>query len=183
MMDPDKEAIAAFIHTSKVAMTLADPEQEDCPIISSNAAFQDLTGYSGAMIEGKNCRLLQGNRTDSIERRRLRDAVANRESSVSALLNFKMDGEPFNNLLMIEPLELGRGKVVLMGCQFGFDLSLELEAVNTQAKIRYLEVDRVWRATGASSVTPPANLQMRAEAAVMSVRNYTLKRRPSQPGP
>ena len=46
MTEAETESIAAFIHTSEVPTTVADPNKPYGPVISSNAAFQELTGYS-----------------------------------------------------------------------------------------------------------------------------------------
>lgn len=176
MMEAGVEAIAAFVHTSEVAMTVADPDQPDCPVVSSNAAFQELTGYSHAMIEGKNCRFLQGEATDQIERAKIRKAVRDLRPCVASLLNFKADGEVFHNLLIMEPLKLKAGRTLMIGCQFGFDLDVDRSSISLGAVSRYSEIDRIQRqANGGLSNDVRVALHLRADAAIMSVRNYQIK--------
>ena len=50
---------AAFKATRR-PMIITDPRQDDNPIIFSNRAFSELTGYSQQELVGRNCRLLQG---------------------------------------------------------------------------------------------------------------------------
>lgn len=96
-MDAEVEAIAAFIHTNEVPMTVADPQLPDCPIISSDAALQELMGYPHTMIDGKNCRILQVSATDQGERLMVRRVVRGLQSCVASLLNFRASGEIFHN--------------------------------------------------------------------------------------
>lgn len=42
--------------------TIADPEQEDCPLVRANDHFYKLTLYQPHEIIGRNCRLLQRDR-------------------------------------------------------------------------------------------------------------------------
>ena len=176
-MDAETEAVASFIHTSEVPMTVADPSRPDCPIISSNAEFQSLTGYSHAMINGKNCRLLQGSETDEVERARLSKSIKSLTPCVASLLNFKSSGEAFNNLLIVEPIQLQNRQFLLIGCQFGFDLDISRNALSAIAADRYSQISRVKQL---SKSRLPSNLrdaiQLRASASVVSVRNYLIKR-------
>jgi hypothetical protein len=42
----------------KLSVTVADPLQEDCPLIACSDGFTELTGYSISEIVGRNCRFL-----------------------------------------------------------------------------------------------------------------------------
>ncbi len=175
MIDPEIEAIAAFLYTNKVAMTAADPLKPDCPIVATNSAFQDLTGYPPNMIEGKNCRFLQGGFIDRAERQQIRGALQSLKPHLAILLNFKRSGEPFNNLLMLEPLKLPSGRTIFLSCNFGFDLSTELDVISDEANRRYEHLDRIMRKTGIPSQASFNALRARAAASVGMVRHYAYR--------
>ena len=65
----------AAIEMTRMPMVLTDPNKPDNPIVFSNNAFLDLTGYAEKEIVGRNCRFLQGARTDPAHVAELREAV------------------------------------------------------------------------------------------------------------
>jgi PAS domain S-box-containing protein len=94
----------AAVEMTRMPMILSDPRQPDNPIVFANKAFLDLTGYEEAEVIGRNCRFLQGPRTDQEHVRELREAVANREAVSLEILNYKRDGTPFWNAVFIGPV-------------------------------------------------------------------------------
>lgn len=62
-------------------------------------------------ILGRNCRFLQGPFTNPLSVRRLHDAVKAGRHHQEVFLNYRRDGSPFMNLLMIAPLCDSRGVV------------------------------------------------------------------------
>lgn len=62
-------------------------------------------------ILGRNCRFLQGPYTNPLSVRRLRDACKAGKQHSEVMLNYRRDGSPFMNLLMIAPLCDARGVV------------------------------------------------------------------------
>ena len=100
-------------------ITLADPDQEDLPLVYANKAFETITGYTQAETIGKNCRFLQGNDRDQQERYQLREAVLNKQSIEITLRNYRKNGEMFYNHLVITPLFDSKGNVLYyLGVQF-----------------------------------------------------------------
>ncbi len=87
-----------------LAMAISDPSLPDNPIIYVNAAFEALTGYAAAEVVGRNCRFLQGPNTDASEIDRLRAAIAERRRVTVDLLNYRRDGSPFWNRLLVTPV-------------------------------------------------------------------------------
>ncbi len=87
-----------------LAMVLADPRQEDCPIVYVNKAFTRNTGYSAEAVVGRNCRFLQGERTAERDRAALREAVVEGREVTLDILNYRADGTTFVNRLMVAPL-------------------------------------------------------------------------------
>ena len=83
---------------------LVDPKQEDSPIIYASDEFYRMTGYHRDYVIGSNCRFLQGPKTNRPCVKRLRDAQNTKQDTTEILLNYRRDGSPFMNLLMIAPL-------------------------------------------------------------------------------
>ena len=70
----------AAIEMTRMPMILTDPSRPDNPIAFANRAFLDLTGYAEEEIIGRNCRFLQGARTNPEHVAELRDAVAEKRA-------------------------------------------------------------------------------------------------------
>jgi PAS domain S-box-containing protein len=90
---------------------LTDPNQHDNPIIYASEEFYRLTGYGRDDVIGRNCRFLQGANTQRESVARLRESIRNGKQSCEAFLNYRRDGRPFINLLMIAPLHDDKGNV------------------------------------------------------------------------
>ncbi len=89
---------------TRMAVCLTDPTQDDNPIVFANRAFRELTGYDEQEVIGKNCRFLQGPKTDPAAVTRLRDAIEKQSVVVVELLNYRKDGTPFWNALHLGPI-------------------------------------------------------------------------------
>ncbi|WP_225421631.1 PAS domain-containing protein [Sphingomonas parva] len=94
----------AAVEMTRMPMILTDPRQDDNPIVFANKAFLDLTGYEENEVLGRNCRFLQGPRTDQEQVRELREAVKNEDAISIEILNYKRDGTPFWNAVFIGPV-------------------------------------------------------------------------------
>lgn len=70
-----------------------------------------MTGYSRDFVIGTNCRFLQGPKTKRHSVQRFRQAVDSGQELSEALLNYRRDGRPFMNILMIAPLHDNKGNV------------------------------------------------------------------------
>ena len=95
-----------------VAMVITDPRIEDNPIVYVNDAFARLTGYDRSAVIGRNCRFLQGPDTAPADVARIREAVAARGEISLDLMNYRADGEPFVNRLVIAPIFDDAGEVI-----------------------------------------------------------------------
>ena len=174
MMNSETERVAAFIHTSSVALTLADPDLPDCPVLSANAAFEELTGYAASTIVGKNCRFLQGRLPDRARTGVIRNAVEKRQPCVMSLRNYRLGGEPFNNLLTIDPITLPNKRVLLIGCQFEFAHDIDDHSLIAASARRTEDIGRIQGRFSQYRMDLRTALRLRADAAVVSVRNYVL---------
>ena len=108
--------LEAMLNGSKVAAVVTDPEQADNPIIYNNEIFAELTGYADEEIIGRNCRFLQGEKTDRTTIRQIKEAISKREKITVTIENYRKDGSTFWNRLNIEPVTMD-GRLYFIGTQ------------------------------------------------------------------
>ncbi|GMH33892.1 hypothetical protein BSKO_01726 [Bryopsis sp. KO-2023] len=101
------KVLAGLRHT----FVVADATLPDCPLVYASEGFLQLTGYSAEEVLGHNCRFLQGEGTDPKDVAKLREAVKNGQHVSVRLLNYRMDGTPFWNLLTMTPIRGEDGRV------------------------------------------------------------------------
>ena len=80
----------------------------DRRITYANAGFTRLTGYTEAELLGQSCALLQGPETDPAVAEKLRAALHGDGFFDDEILNYRKDGTPFWNALLISPVHDGR---------------------------------------------------------------------------
>ena len=95
---------------TRMAISIVDACAPDMPIIYTNRAFTELTGYDREEVVGRNCRFLQGAETDPAAVAAIRAAIEAERVEVIELLNYRRDGLAFWNSLHIGPVydEAGR---------------------------------------------------------------------------
>jgi PAS domain S-box-containing protein len=108
-----------------LAMVLTDPRLDDNPITYVNTAFETITLYSRAFAVGRNCRFLQGEKTDPEKVRPISDAIAAGEDISLDIVNYKADGSPFMNRLMISAVRDDDGEII---AQVGIQKELRARA-------------------------------------------------------
>ena len=114
----------SLIASSKVAAVVSDPRQQDNPIVACNEAFIELTGYAREEILGRNCRFLRGERTEPEQTAMLREAVSASRPVMVELINYRKDGTPFRNAVMIAPLFDEDGEIAyFLGSQMAIDIT------------------------------------------------------------
>lgn len=113
------QVLSKILDSCVNGVTLADPDQEDMPLVYVNKAFETITGYTLAETIGKNCRFLQGNEHDQTGVNQLREAIRNKESVEVTLRNYRKNGELFYNHLLISPLFDSNGNLLyFLGVQY-----------------------------------------------------------------
>ena len=100
------------IDAAPVGISIADPDQDDNPMIYVNDRFVEMTGYQREEVIGRNCRFLQGENTDSDKVARIREAIDAEEPVSVDLRNYQKDGTEFWNHLEIAPVRDDAGDVV-----------------------------------------------------------------------
>jgi PAS domain S-box-containing protein len=80
------------IAAASTGITIADARQADMPLIFANPMFEQMTGYSAAMVLGRNCRFLQGADTDRRTVTLIHEALAAGAPCRVTLKNYRRDG-------------------------------------------------------------------------------------------
>lgn len=99
------------VSLSPLSIVLTDPRLEDNPITYVNDAFERLTLFSKAFAMGRNCRFLQGPETDPADVERIRDGMRSEAEFQVTLTNYRADGTPFRNQLLIAPIHSEDGEL------------------------------------------------------------------------
>jgi PAS domain-containing protein len=90
---------------------LTDPSRADAPIVFASEEFTRTTQYGMNYLIGRNCRFLQGPRTNPLSVQRIGMAFSEGKEHTEIFVNYRRDGSPFLNLLMIAPLMDSRGNI------------------------------------------------------------------------
>jgi len=105
MVDLEPERwVLDLIEASPVASVISNPRLPDNPVVACNQSFLDLTLYPREEIIGRNCRFLAGPGTEPWLKQAMRDAIAERRPVLVEILNYKKDGTPFRNAVLVAPL-------------------------------------------------------------------------------
>jgi PAS domain S-box-containing protein len=96
--------LKALIVDSPIASVISNPRLKDNPIIACNASFIELTGYGEDEIVGRNCRFLAGPATEPWLTESIRSGVRKHRPVLVEILNYKRDGTPFRNAVLVAPI-------------------------------------------------------------------------------
>ena len=107
----EKERLAFAVDAASDGVVITDPNQKDNPVIYANETFYKMTGYSPEEVIGKNCRFLQGPKTNPATVQQIRDAISQKQSIKISILNYRKDGVSFWNGLRISPVFSRSGKL------------------------------------------------------------------------
>ncbi|PCK31333.1 PAS domain-containing hybrid sensor histidine kinase/response regulator [Pseudoalteromonas piscicida] len=97
------DLLAQAIECANVGITIADANKPELPIVFANKTFEHITGY-GKEVLGKNCRVLQGEKTQPQALDQIRAAIINHEFVKVELINYTKSGKAFWNSLQISPV-------------------------------------------------------------------------------
>lgn len=98
------EVIRTAVLSASEGITVADMRHPQQPLIFANPAFYEITGYSADEVMGRNCSFLQGKDTNPTAVQQIRDALANQQTCLVELLNYRKDGSAFWNRLSLVPI-------------------------------------------------------------------------------
>jgi PAS domain S-box-containing protein len=115
--------LAALITDSPIASVISNPRIPDNPIIACNAPFIELTGYPESEIVGRNCRFLAGPATEPWLTETIKSGVRKHRPVLVEILNYKRDGTPFRNAVLVAPIFDEEGEL-----EYFLGSQVELEA-------------------------------------------------------
>ncbi|SNX59696.1 PAS domain S-box-containing protein [Nitrosomonas ureae] len=121
------QVLSKILDSCVNGVTLADPDQEDLPLVYVNKAFEIITGYTLAETVGKNCRFLQGSEHDQSGVKQLQEAIKNKKPVEVVLRNYRKNGELFYNHLLVSPLfDSNENLLYFLGVQY--DITPQIRA-------------------------------------------------------
>lgn len=141
---------AEMFERAPVALTLADAQQPDAPLVVANSSFLSMVGYARDEVIGRNCRFLQGDLDNRSARAEVRACLEERSSTQILLLNRRKNGDMFRNLLFLETLTERDGTVAYyLGSQFELHDTVTEQAIDRHMR----EIDDAVTSTLRSYVT------------------------------
>lgn len=143
VFNPAQYAIPArvlrMIADSPIASVISNPRIEDNPLVACNQAFCELTGYQSDAILGRNCRFLAGPGTEPWLTAAITDGVRDHRPVLVEILNYKADGTPFRNAVLVAPMYDEAGDLeFFLGSQV--ELMDEAPGPSTTRRIRAAEI-------------------------------------------
>ena len=111
LTEPDYRLMISLL-TAQQNFTVSDPSLPDNPIVYASEGFLKLTGYTRDQVLGRNCRFLQGPKTDQKMVDIIRKGVHEGADTSVCLLNYKADGTPFWNQFFVAALRAAHGNIV-----------------------------------------------------------------------
>ena len=134
---------------------ITDPLQPDNPIIYINPAFTKITGYTAQDILGKNCRCLQGEKTDTKAVELIREAIYKKQPVQVTLLNYRKDGQPFWNELKVSPVFSEDGSLLYF---IGIQTDITERKLAEEERLQLLQREQAARAEAEAERNRTANI-------------------------
>jgi PAS domain S-box-containing protein len=121
------------IDEAQTSIIITDAKQNEHAIIYANKAFCNLSGFSLNEIMGKNCRFMQGPKTEIDDIKNIMKAVNSLEAITVTLTNYKKDGSEFQNELTINPISNEHGIVTHF-------LGIQIDVTERENTANYLQL-------------------------------------------
>ncbi|KAF2223039.1 hypothetical protein BDZ85DRAFT_262866 [Elsinoe ampelina] len=154
---------------------VTDPSLPDNPIVYASEEFYATSQYGKDYVIGRNCRFLQGPKTADVSITRMIDALRAGQECTETILNYRRDGTPFLNLLMIAPLYDNKGTVrYFIGCQIDVSSLIE-DGRGFESFSQLLSKDRVDSRMGHRQSRRPAEILAELSAMLSNDELSTLR--------
>ncbi|CUA85776.1 bifunctional diguanylate cyclase/phosphodiesterase [Pseudidiomarina woesei] len=99
------------VEASTNGVVISDARKQGFPVIYVNPAFTTITGYQAEEMLGRSCALLQGPDTNPITTKQIAEALREQREVRCTVRNYRKDGTPFWNELIISPVRDNQGEV------------------------------------------------------------------------
>ncbi len=96
----------------QTSFVVCDPHYKNNQLVYVNDKFSQLSGYSREESLGKDCRFLQGIDTNEFASNDIKQQLAKGTPIHTELLNYRKDGTPFWNELVIQPIRDDQGTLL-----------------------------------------------------------------------
>jgi PAS domain S-box-containing protein len=136
-LGPIDDRLTGMIALSPIASVISNPRIRNNPIIACNQSFIELTGYSECEIIGRNCSFLAGSATEPWLTETIRSGVRRHAPVLVEILNYKRDGTPFRNAVLVAPMFDEEGELEYF---LGSQVELEADAPGPNSSRRMASV-------------------------------------------
>lgn len=128
-----------LVTDSPIPSVISDPRLADNPIIACNTPFCSLTGYSADEVIGRNCRFLSGPGTEPWLSEEIRRGVREHRPVLVEILNYKRNGQPFRNAVLVAPIYDEQDKLLyFLGSQI--EIGADASTSSSMRRIRAAEM-------------------------------------------
>nr|AML77131.1 putative LOV domain-containing protein [Hafniomonas reticulata] len=103
--------LATTVERIQQNFVISDPTLPDNPIVFASDAFLELSEYKREEVLGRNCRFLQGDKTDPNTVALIREAIRTGTEITVRILNYTKSGKPFWNMFTMAPMKDHNDKV------------------------------------------------------------------------
>ena len=104
LLDSKDFSLIAAIQSAQRSFVITDPLLPDNPIVYASQGFLELSGYSMEEVVGRNCRFMQGPKTDPSQVLALRKGIVEGVDTSVCLLNYRKNGTTFFNQVFVAAL-------------------------------------------------------------------------------
>ena len=99
------------VRLTRMPMLVTDATLPGNPIIFTNRAFIELSGYTEDELLGQDPHFMNGEQTDADAIRQYETAINEGRDNTVEILQYRKDGKPFRAMLFASPLDNGEGRV------------------------------------------------------------------------
>ena len=133
----DKNRALSLVNRA-TAFSIAEMPSENLIYISPT--FEETFGYTCDEVRGTNCRFLQGEDTNQLARKLMREAINAKKGVVVLLRNYHKNGTLINNMVSLKPMFDENGEnFAYLGCQEDVTSMIKEVPDELQQKIANLE--------------------------------------------
>ena len=154
----------AFVNVAlayPMPIVLSDMNAAGNSLCFVNDAFCRATGYDRREVTGRNCRFLQGSRTEQASVAVIQDTIRRGVDCHVKITNYRKNGEVFVNLLSLRPVHDSNSVY-----RYSIGVQFEIEANDKNLKENIAKIDRIMGMLPkmVSVASKPVGLEHRVEA-------------------